>query len=99
MCYSYSYVLYIVYEKKKLIESLEEVHGFDLPFVYSLLVESKSSGHLNVVGRENGDVSGISLSNGVIVQVDISDQSTYLGRLLIDSGFVSNEDLDGGLVS
>jgi CheY-like chemotaxis protein/tetratricopeptide (TPR) repeat protein len=86
-------------EKKKLIESLEEVHGFDLPFVYSLLVESKSSGHLNVVGRENGDVSGISLSNGVIVQVDISDQSTYLGRLLIDSGFVSNEDLDGVLAS
>lgn len=86
-------------EKKKLIESLEEVHGFDLPFVYSLLVESKSSGHLNVVGRENGDVSGISLSNGVIVQVDISDQSTYLGRLLIDSGFVSNEDLDSVLAT
>ncbi len=80
-------------EKRKVIESLEEIHGYDLPFIYSLLIESKMSGHLNIVGK-NGEVSGISFSQGAIVAVDIADQETLLGNLLIESGFVLPEDLE-----
>jgi len=83
-------------EKRKLIESLEEVSGFDLPFVYSLLVETKSSGHLNIYGAD-GNVSGVSFSNGVIVGVDIEDKMTYLGEMLIQSGYALPEDVQEAL--
>ncbi|WP_413291018.1 response regulator [Bdellovibrio sp. HCB337] len=83
-------------EKRKLIEALEEVSGFDLPFVYSLLVETKSSGHLNIYGVD-GNVSGVSLSNGVIVGVDIEDKTTYLGEMLIQSGYAIVEDVQEAL--
>lgn len=83
-------------EKRKLIESLEEVSGFDLPFIYSLLVETKSSGHLNIYGTD-GKVSGVSLSNGVIVGVDIEDKTTYLGEMLIQSGYALPEDVQEAL--
>ncbi|MBX2986915.1 MAG: response regulator [Bdellovibrionaceae bacterium] len=73
-------------EKRKIIESLEEVSGFDLPFIYSLLVETDSSGYLNIY-EKNGSVSGISFSQGQIVGVDVEDRTTYLGEMLIQSGY------------
>lgn len=82
-----------VREKRKAIEALEEIHGFDLPLIYSLLVDSKLSGHLNIVTRQ-GEVSGISFSEGLIVGVDIVDRDTYLGKLLIESGFLLADDLN-----
>lgn len=82
-----------VREKRKMIESLDEIHGYDLPFIYSLLVDSKVSGHLNIAAS-NGDVSGISFSKGLIVGVDIADHETYLGKLLIESGYILAEDLE-----
>lgn len=83
-----------VREKRKAIEALDQIHGFDLPFIYSLLAESKMSGHLNMATAQ-GDISGISFSQGNIVAVDIVDQQTYLGKLLIESGFILPEDLQG----
>jgi DNA-binding response OmpR family regulator len=83
-------------EKRKLIEALEEVSGYDLPFIYSLLAETKSSGHLNIYGNE-GTVSGVSFSNGVIVGVDIEDKTTYLGEMLIQNGYCLPEDVQEAL--
>lgn len=83
-------------EKRKAIEALEEIHGFDLPLIYSLLVDAKLSGHLNIVTR-NGEVSGISFAQGLIVGVDIVDRETYLGKLLIESGYLLPDDLNVAL--
>ena len=83
-------------QKRKLIESIEEVSGFDLPFIYSLLVETHSSGYLNIYG-ENGSVSGISFCNGSIVAVDIDDKSTFLGEMLIQSGYAVPDDVQNAL--
>lgn len=80
-------------EKKKAIESLDDIHGFDLPFIYSLLVESQASGHLNVATMD-GVVYGISLAHGYIIHVDVPDKKTYLGRLLLEGGYVHPEDLE-----
>lgn len=85
-----------VREKRKTIEALEEIHGFDLPYLYSLLVETSASGHLNIVGGK-GDVFGISFSDGKIIGVDIVDQETQLGKLLIEAGYIHPEDLKEGL--
>ncbi|MBN8537686.1 MAG: response regulator [Deltaproteobacteria bacterium] len=83
-------------EKRKIIESIEKISGFDLPFIYSLLTESKSSGYLNIYFNDSS-VSGISFSNGCIVGVDIEDKSTYIGEMLIQGGFVSPEDIQKAL--
>lgn len=79
-------------EKRKVIESLDHVSGFDLPFIYSLLVETKSSGYLNIY-RSDGSVSGISFAQGAIVGVDIEDRKTVLGELLIQSGYATPKDV------
>lgn len=83
-------------EKRKIIESLEEVSGFDLPFIYSLLVETRSSGFLNIYGRD-GEVSGITISQGHIVGVDVEDKTTYLGEMLIQSGYARPEHVQQAL--
>lgn len=79
-------------EKRKAIEALEEIHGFDLLFIYSLLSESQATGHLNMTTL-NGDVQGVSFAQGKIVSVDILDQETQIGKLLLESGHLHPEDL------
>lgn len=83
-------------EKRKAIESLEDIYGFDLPLIYQILVRSKLSGHLNIVS-EKGDVSGVTFADGEITSVDIVDKETILGKLLIESGYLLPEDLDKAL--
>lgn len=83
-------------QKRKIIESVEEVSGFDLPFLYSLLVETKSSGYLNIY-KNDGSVSGISFCNGNIVGVDVDDKATFLGEMLIQSGYSTPEDVQAAL--
>lgn len=79
-------------EKRLLLERLDEISGYDLPFIYSLLAETKSTGHLNIYSNK-GAVSGVSFSNGMIVAVDVEDKKTFLGEMLIQSGFINPIDL------
>lgn len=83
-------------QKRKVIESIEEVSGFDLPFLYSLLAETKSNGYLNIYDSDGG-VSGVSFSNGNIVGVDVDDKTTFLGEMLIQSGFSTPTDVQNAL--
>lgn len=83
-------------EKRKIIESLDEVNGFDLPFIYSLLVETKSSGYLNIYEKSSA-VSGISFASGHIIGVDVEDKTTYLGTLLIQSGYATPNDVQNAI--
>lgn len=83
-------------QKRKVIESIEEASGFDLPFLYSLLAETKSNGYLNIYSFD-GSVSGISFCNGNIVGVDVDDKKTFLGEMLIQSGYATPEDVQAAL--
>ncbi len=83
-------------QKRKVIESIEEVSGFDLPFLYSLLAETKSSGYLNIYNADSS-VSGISFCNGNIVGVDVDDRTTFLGEMLIQSGYATPFDVQTAL--
>jgi CheY-like chemotaxis protein len=87
-----------VREKRRIIESIDQIHCFDLPFILSLLVEIKATGHLNIVGEKN-ELSGITLSNGQITQVDIADAGSYIGRLLVNNGYLVASDLEWALSS
>lgn len=83
-------------EKKQLIESLDEITGYDLPVVFSLLAETKGSGYLNIY-HSDGSTSGVTFSAGCIVSVDIQDKTTFLGEMLIQSGYITVEDLNNAL--
>lgn len=77
---------------RKILESVEQISGFEIPLLISVVMEGKLSGHLNLVD-EQGAVSGISFCNGLIQKVDIADSKTFLGEILIDQGFLDAADL------
>ncbi|MBL7670365.1 MAG: response regulator [Bdellovibrionaceae bacterium] len=85
-----------VREKKALIDSLEDVSGYDLPLIYSLLCETKSTGYLNIYYPDGG-ISGVTFCSGSICSVDIEDKTTSIGHMLIQSGYITDEDLQTGL--
>lgn len=84
-------------QKRKVIESLEEISGFDLPFIYSLLAESKASGYLSLY-HANGSVSGVTFCEGDVIGVDIEDKTTYIGEMLIQNGYALPEDVQQALL-
>ena len=78
--------------RRRAIEALETVHGFDIPYLFALLVDGRMSGHLNII-NEFGSVYGISFSNGFVVHVDVQDQESFLGKLLFEEGYLNSLDL------
>lgn len=83
-------------ERLEALEKTESIHGFDLPFVYSLLVGTTVSGDLNIINAE-GETSSVTFSEGEITQVNIQDKTSYFGVLLVEHGFTSNEEVTIGL--
>jgi CheY-like chemotaxis protein len=80
-------------ERIRAVDEAENVHGFDLPWIYSLLLHPRVSGHLNIISAD-GEVSGVGFLNGEIVQVFQEDTKSYFGTLLVEFGFISQSDLD-----
>ncbi len=80
-------------ERIKAINDTEQVHGFDLPWLYSLLLDHGISGHLNIINAD-GDVAGVGFHKGNIVQVNLKDTKSYFGVLLMEMGFISSNDLN-----
>ncbi len=80
-------------ERIQAINESELVHGYDLPWLYSLLLEDKLNGILNINSSE-GAQSSVAFSNGKIVQVTMSDQESFFGSLLVEGGYISPVELD-----
>jgi CheY-like chemotaxis protein/curved DNA-binding protein CbpA len=80
-------------ERIKSINDAEEVHGYDLPWVFSLLFHARVNGHLNIISPD-GDVCGVGFQGGRIVQVNQKDSKSYFGVLMVEYGFISQEELE-----
>ena len=80
-------------ERLKALESIEEVTGLDLPLIMSILMDSESTGFLNVVSND-GDISGITFVKGGITKVDTADSGKMVGGLLIKHGFLTQKDFE-----
>lgn len=78
--------------KRRLIESLDEIFGYDLAFLVGLIMRSEFSGNLNVISQSN-EISGISFSKGKITKIDLNDKETFMGELLIKDGYMTREKL------
>lgn len=80
-------------ERMRAVDEADTIHGFDLPWIFSLLMYEKVSGHLNVISAE-GNVSGVGFMDGNIVQVYLDDRRSFFGVLMVEYGFISQEELD-----
>lgn len=80
-------------ERKKALDQIEDISGYDLPFVYSILQDASFSGHLNIVS-DSGEISGVSFYQGDIFQVDSDATLTVTSQKLISQGFINSEDLN-----
>ena len=83
-------------ERISAVDEASVVHGFDLPWIYSLLMHPKVSGHLNIIDAD-GEVSSVAFANGTIAQVFQEDARSYFGALLVEHGFVNQQDLDSAI--
>lgn len=83
-------------ERLKALDKTEVIHGFDLPFVFSLLIGAPVSGHLNILTAEGG-ASSVAIADGKIAQVSIDDKTSYFGVLLVEHGFTSDEEVSVSL--
>lgn len=80
-------------ERIKAINDADEVHGYDLPWIFSLLFHPRVHGHLNIIGND-GDVCGVGFQGGKIVQVNQKDSKSYFGVLMVEYGFISQEEIE-----
>lgn len=75
------------------IENTKYMHGFDLPFVYSLLLDPQIVGFLEIV-YDDGRKSHIGFNRGRIDYVLHPDVESYFGVLLVEKGFTSPEEVE-----
>lgn len=80
----------------EVISDLDSVHSFELPTIYSLLMDANITGHLNIIDAD-GNVSGVGFKNGCICQVDVKNSSSFFVSLLIEKGFVLPSEVEQAL--
>ena len=90
--------LYLSREEKprkmiRMINNSEGLHNFDLPWVFQILSHAKATGHLNIACT-NGDIAGVGFLEGHIVQVNIKNEASLLGILLVEQGYLDRADLN-----
>lgn len=74
------------------------IHGFELPLIYSLIMSSDLSGQLEIL-EADGETSKLSFYEGGLTQVFLKDKTSYFGVLLVEMGFTSTEEVDEVLSS
>lgn len=83
-------------DKLRSLRETTTIHGFDLPFVYSLLMDPKISGELEIK-YDAQKVSRISFDKARIINVLHHDADSYFGLLLVERGFCSHSEVEAHL--
>lgn len=87
---------YSLKKKKKIIDALDDIDGFELAFLISFILSIDITGHLNIISKDN-EVIGISFSRGFITHIDLPDKQTYFGTLMVEMGYIQVKDLEVAL--
>lgn len=82
--------------KKRLIEGLDEIYGYDLLFLVGLIIKTEFTGNLNIINQAD-EVSGITFNEGKITRIDLNDKETFMGELLVSDGLITREQLQTAL--
>jgi len=80
-------------EVQTAIDRVPNVHGFHLPWIYSLLMSTQYSGHLNILSA-SGEMSSVTFRHGLITQTHLKDKGSYFGSLLVEMGYGEMEDVN-----
>lgn len=80
-------------ERIAAINKCETISGYELPWVFALLMHNKIAGMLNIISAE-GEPASVGFKAAEIIQVANRDQKSYFGVLLVEHGFISQEELD-----
>lgn len=80
-------------EQLKSVEQMEELQGFELPLVISVLIAAEFSGHLNLASSA-GDIYGVTFNKGKIVKVDGPKSREIVQNILLEKGFLTAEELE-----
>ena len=84
---------YSLKKKKKIIDALDDIDGFELAFLISFILSVDITGHLNIISKDN-EVIGISFSRGFITHIDLPDKQTYFGTLMVEMGYIQIKELE-----
>lgn len=79
-------------ERRKALDHVEEMYGYDLPFVFCILMESQSSGHLNIVDDKT-NIYGVTFAKGQLSKVDSESSILTIREILKKHGFITEEEL------
>jgi ActR/RegA family two-component response regulator len=79
-------------DRRKALDHVEEMRGYDLPFVFCILMDAESSGYLNIADEDN-NIYGVTLAKGAITKVDSERTSLMSKKILIQHGFITELDL------
>lgn len=78
------------------IAALESIHGFDLSYIYPLLMLAKVTGELHLRDPEDRAAT-VYFNDGRIVQLKHYDTESYFGVLLVEKGFTSAQEVEDSL--
>lgn len=82
-------------ERLAAINKSETLHGYELPWVFATLMHKHISGLLVI--NADGEPSSVGFKHGEIIQVTNRDQKSYFGVLLVEHGFIEQEELDAAM--
>lgn len=80
-------------DKLKALANTEHIQGFDLPLVYTLLMDPQITGELSLYYADRKKPSVIGFQEGTVYKVEHEDSQSYFGALLLEKGFVSAKEL------
>ncbi|MES2963775.1 MAG: response regulator [Bdellovibrionota bacterium] len=80
-------------ERVKVVNDAGEVHGFELPWIFSALMHPRINGHLNII-TPDGEVCGVGFQKGNVVQVNQKDAKSYFGVLMVEYGFITQAEIE-----
>jgi FixJ family two-component response regulator/tetratricopeptide (TPR) repeat protein len=79
-------------ERRKALDHVEHLTGYDLPFVFCILMDAESTGYLNIVDAEQ-NIYGVTFIKGAISKIDSESTALHTKRVLIQHGFISELEL------
>ena len=79
-------------ERRKSLDHVEEMYGYDLPFVFCILMDSESSGHLNIVDDQS-NIFGVTFAQGCLSKVDSEESLVTVREILKKHGYITENEL------
>lgn len=79
-------------DRLKSLETVDSICGYDLPFIFGVIMNAKFSGYLNIVDSEQ-NIYGVSFYKGGLLKIDGESVFELSKELLLSHGFITKKDL------